>query len=74
VKAGVSYGPRNLHESPTEWAAAGLERYRENPVIDTSTQQSTSGGAVEASTNAADTSPDPESSQQTLDKYDNNNN
>jgi len=51
-----------------------LERYRENPVIDTSTQQSTSGGAVEASTNAADTSPDPESSQQTLDKYDNNNN
>jgi len=44
------------------------------PVIDTSTQQSTSGGAVEASTNAADTSPDPESSQQTLDKYDNNNN
>ncbi|UHQ99228.1 hypothetical protein HYG81_25620 (plasmid) [Natrinema zhouii] len=69
VKAGVSYGPRNLHESPTEWAAAGLERYRENPVIDTSTQQSTSGGAVEASTNAADTSPDPESSQQTLDDW-----
>ncbi|WP_226043039.1 hypothetical protein [Natrinema sp. DC36] len=72
VKAGVSYGPRNLHESPTEWAAAGLERYREKPVIDTSSQQSTSGGAVEASTNAADTSPDPESSQQTLDEYDNN--
>ncbi|ELZ01402.1 hypothetical protein [Natrialba aegyptia] len=74
VKAGVSYGPRNLHESPTEWAAAGLERYRENPVIDTSTQQSTSSGTVEASNNAADTSPDPESSQQPLDEYDNNNN
>ncbi|WP_226377582.1 hypothetical protein [Haloterrigena turkmenica] len=74
VKAGVSYGPRNLHESPTEWAAAGLERYRENPVIDTSTRQSTSDGAVEATNNAADTSPDSESSQQTLNKYDNNNN
>ncbi|ELY97464.1 hypothetical protein [Natrialba asiatica] len=74
MKAGATYGPRNLHESPTEWAAAGLERYRENPVIDTSTQQSTSDGVAEASTNAADTSPDPESSQQTLDEYDNNNN
>ena len=74
VKAGVYYGPRNLHESPTQWAKAGLERYRENPVIDTSTRQSTSDGVVEASTNAADTSPDPESSQQTLDEYDNKNN
>ncbi len=74
AKAGVYYGPRNLHESPTQWAAAGLERYRENPVIDTSTQQSASDGAVDSSTNAADTSPDPESSQQTLDEYDNNNN
>ncbi|MFC6764626.1 hypothetical protein [Natrinema soli] len=70
AKAGVSYGPRNFHKSPTEWAAAGLERYRENPVIDTSTTtQSSSGEAVDASTNAADTSPDTGSNQQTLDDW-----
>ncbi|USZ73551.1 hypothetical protein [Natronosalvus halobius] len=34
--AGADYATRNLHQSPVDWAEAGLERYRENPVVDTS--------------------------------------
>ena len=33
--AGADYATRNLHQSPVDWAEAGLERYRENPIIDT---------------------------------------
>lgn len=33
--AGVDYATRNLDQSPVDWAEAGLERYRENPVVDT---------------------------------------
>ncbi|MBX0296646.1 hypothetical protein [Haloarcula nitratireducens] len=33
--AGADYATRSLHESPLDWAEAGLERYRENPVVDT---------------------------------------
>lgn len=32
--AGADYATRNLHQSPVDWAEAGLERYRENPVVD----------------------------------------
>ncbi|UTF55851.1 hypothetical protein [Natronosalvus rutilus] len=38
VKAGADYATRNLHQSPVDWAEAGLERYRENPAVDTSTE------------------------------------
>ena len=34
--AGADYATRNLHQSPVDWAEAGLERYRDNPVVDTS--------------------------------------
>ncbi|MFC7216548.1 hypothetical protein ACFQO4_21030 [Saliphagus sp. GCM10025334] len=36
AKSGTDYATRNLHQSPVDWAEAGLERYRENPVVDTS--------------------------------------
>ncbi|WP_135306467.1 hypothetical protein [Haloarcula amylovorans] len=35
AKAGTDYATRSLHQSPLDWAEAGLERYRENPVVDT---------------------------------------
>ena len=38
VKAGANYATQNLHQSPVDWAEAGLERYRENPVVDTSAE------------------------------------
>ena len=38
VKASADYATRNLHQSPVDWAEAGLERYRENPAVDTSTE------------------------------------
>ncbi|TYL37259.1 hypothetical protein CV102_18300 [Natronococcus pandeyae] len=76
VKAGANYAPRNLHQSPLEWAEAGLERYRENPVIDTSTntqstQRPSSAGTAEASNNTVDIDPSPDtgSNQQTLDDW-----
>ena len=40
VKAGADYATRSLDQSPLDWAEAGLERYRENPVIDTTHQTS----------------------------------
>ena len=33
--AGADYATRNLHQPPVDWAEAGLERYREDPVVDT---------------------------------------
>lgn len=38
AKAGTDYATRNLHQSPVDWAEAGLERYRENPVVDTTNE------------------------------------
>ncbi|SFL63245.1 type IV secretion system protein TrbL [Halogranum rubrum] len=40
AKSGTDYATRNLHQSPVDWAEAGLERYRENPVVDTSQETS----------------------------------
>lgn len=55
VHSGTDYATRNLHQSPLDWAEAGLERYREEPVVDTgdssgpgkreaNDQKNTSGG------------------------------
>ena len=38
TKAGADYATRSLDQSPLDWAEAGLERYRENPVVDTTDQ------------------------------------
>ena len=40
VKSGTDYATRNLHQSPVDWAEAGLERYREDPVVDTGEEAS----------------------------------
>jgi type IV secretion system protein TrbL len=40
AKSGTDYATRNLHQSPVDWAEAGLERYRENPAVDTSEKAS----------------------------------
>ncbi|AQL44737.1 hypothetical protein BV210_18480 (plasmid) [Halorientalis sp. IM1011] len=41
LHAGADYATRNLHQSPVDWAEAGLERYREKPVVDTSSESGT---------------------------------
>ncbi|WP_458189792.1 hypothetical protein [Haladaptatus sp. NG-WS-4] len=35
ARAGTNFTLRNLDRSPLDWAEAGLEHYRENPVVDT---------------------------------------
>ncbi|WP_433632993.1 hypothetical protein [Halomicrococcus sp. NG-SE-24] len=46
AKSGTDYATRNLHQSPVDWAEASLERYRENPVVDTSGETSSKQGEL----------------------------
>lgn len=46
IKASADYATRNLNQSPVDWAEAGLERYREKPVVDTSNETGTNQQTV----------------------------